>query len=132
MSEAQGKTWRIGIRKAEGRWIVEKPKGKPAKGIDCVEWTLHGEKGAAVSAHFQFTNMDLFENHAGRQDLTRDMTARIAGPGEMLTLKVQADADRRLHPRYYAVWIRDETHENGGEFAVGEEGNPPPELEVGP
>ncbi|MDH3197531.1 MAG: hypothetical protein OEO21_04750 [Candidatus Krumholzibacteria bacterium] len=134
MAEAQGvpKTWRIGIRKVEGRWMIEKPKGKLNRGIDSVEWTLHGKKGDAVTAHFQFPAVDLLENDPDQHDLTRDMTARIAGPGETLKLKVQEGACRRRNPRYYAVWIRDETLANGGEYAVGEDGNPPPELQVGP
>jgi hypothetical protein len=46
-------------------------------------------------------------------------------------LKLKDLADRRKNPRYYAVWIADGDLPGGGVFAVGEDGNPPPEMDVG-
>jgi hypothetical protein len=143
---APGKKWSLGIRKIDGRWLVEKPKGKLHRGLDpgkgegdrdpdTIEWTLHADADdpeKEISAHFQFAHRDLVSGFTGRDDLTRDLTAVIPAPKGRLELKLKKDACRRKNPRYYAVWIRDETHPDGGEFAVGEDGNPPPEMEVGP
>jgi hypothetical protein len=143
---APGKKWKLAIRKVEGKWIVETPKGKVHRGLDpgrgegdrdpdSIEWTLHADpddKGKAVSAHFQFAHADMLTGYTGVDDLTRDLTAVIARPGETLELKLQKKACRRKNPRHYAVWIKDDDLEHGGEFAVGEAGNPPPEMEIGP
>ena len=130
----RGKTWHLHIRKVRKKWVVDTPGDKIYRGRDAIEWTLDPLKGKpkAVSAYFQFTQKDLFEGYANRRDLTRDLTAVIRRPGGKLKLKVKKNACRRKNPRYYAVWIRDATHKNGGQFAVGAAGNPPPEMEVGP
>lgn len=134
----EGKMWKLAIKKIDGRWTVERPRGKVHRGIDgerdpdWVEWTLRADKNKAVSAHFQFAHRDLLEGFTGVDDLTRDLTAVIPEPGGTLTLKIKKDACRRKNPRYYAVWIQDEDLDSGGEFAVGEDGNPPPDMEVGP
>lgn len=145
-----GKPWKLDIRKKligdTWRWIVDTPSGKVHRGVkpengdpgrdpDTIEWTLHpdpNDKDNPISAHFQFAHVDLLEGFTGIEDLTRDLTAVIPKPGGTLALKLKKDACRRKNPRYYAVWIQDEAHPQCGEFAVGEDGNPPPEMEVGP
>jgi len=128
-----GRTWKIAIKKQKDRWIVEKPKGKPERGADFVEWTLHPDPdGHAVSAHIQLADMSLFTNLPGGRDLSPDMVATISEINKPLTLAVHPDACRRTNPHRYAVWIRDEKHPNGGMYAVGEDLNPPPEVNVGP
>ena len=139
-------TWPLHILKVDGRWMVQEPEGKVHRGLDrrrdkatresdTVTWTLEhdpDDKRKPVSAHFQFAHRDLFQGLPGRHDLTRDLTAVIRAPGEQLELELKKDACRRKNPRYYAVWIRDETHPQGGMFAVGATGNPPPEMQIGP
>jgi hypothetical protein len=140
---AKGKEWQLEIRKVKDRWTVgtpdgklhhgEKPAGgKPGREPDSVCWTLAGDPRSKVSAHFQFTDPDLFTGYTGVRDLTRDLTAQIKKPGGTLRLKLKRSACRRRNPRYYAVWIQDPSLKGGGQFAVGASGNPPPELEVGP
>lgn len=116
------------------RWVVRRddPGKKFHRGVP-VEWELHADpqdKGNVVEAHFQFTDLDLMENPSGKHQLTQDLTASVAGPG-VLKLRVQEKACRRRNPRHYAVWIKDETLPGGGVFAVGEDLNPPPEIDVG-
>jgi hypothetical protein len=136
-----GNTWKIAITKENDVWTVETPKGKVNRETDSVEWTLCRARNGSqdgVSAHFQFAQGDVFEsttNAAGNGFISKDWTAEIlTSPAEKLVLKVQPGADRRNNPRHYAVWIRDESLKNGrgGVFAVGEDGNPPPEMQVGP
>lgn len=126
-----GSRWKISIAKNNGKWIVEKPNGKVNKWKDTVEWTLE-RKGEPVTAHFQFTQGDFFENLPGRADLTPDWTAEIPMGEDTLELKVKDAADTGRNPRFYAVWIQYECPKGGGVYAVGEEGNPPPEMDVGP
>jgi hypothetical protein len=140
------KKWKLGISKIDGRWMVQNPDGKVHRGLDpardgadrdpdSIEWKLEpdpDDKDNPISAHFQFAHGDLLTGLSGVDDLSRDLTATIPEPGGTLKLKLKKGACRRKNPRYYAVWIRDETHPDGGEFAVGEDGNPPPEMEVGP
>ncbi len=122
--------YEIHITQDAGQWKVirNEPGNKVSRGQD-IEWTLdRPADGRPVSAHFQFADHDLV--HGG--NLTRDLTAEIAGPGGTLALKVRDDADRRRNPRHYAVWIMDSALKRGGVYAVCETGNPPPELEIGP
>jgi len=142
----RGRKWNLGIVKVDGRWMVQKPATKVHRGLDptrdkanresdSVVWTLYpdpDDPGKAISAHFQFAHRDLFKGLPGRRDLTRDLTAVIKAPRGTLQLKLQKHACRRKNPRYYAVWIRDETLPRGGVYAVGASGNPPPEMQVGP
>lgn len=125
----------IDIRKENGRWMVIRPdpRKKYHRGQD-LKWVLHPDPDAPqkpVSAHFQFTDVDLVEDLDKNFRLTSDMTAEIPEAGKHLTLKVKQKACRRKNPRYYAVWIRDSDFPAGGVFAVGESGNPPPEMDVG-
>ena len=123
------------IVKEEGRWKVirDDKKEKFLRGQD-LAWTLHPDPDNPenlVSAHFQFTDADLIENQPKNTELTQDWTASIPEPGKKLHVKVKDLADRRFNPRHYAVWIVDPSLANGGQFAVGEDGNPPPEMDVG-
>jgi hypothetical protein len=145
-----GKKWKLGISRKlidnKWKWTVDSPSGKIHRGLDpdnadpgrdpdTIEWTLHpdpNDKDKAISAHFQFAHGDLLTGYTGVDDLTRDLTAVIAKSGGTLELKLKKSACRRKNPRYYAVWIQDDDLEHGGEFAVGEAGNPPPEMQVGP
>jgi hypothetical protein len=130
-----GQTWKVSIQKdnKSGRWVVGKPRGRPNRGVDQMEWMLLPDPdGHAVSAQFQFTDMTLFKNPDGQSDLTPDMTARIPKAGGSLTLALHPDACRRTNPHRYAVWIRDDKLPDGGVYAVGEDLNPPPEISVGP
>jgi hypothetical protein len=145
-----GDRWELLITKKrigdKDRWVVEKPRGKVHRGLaprngdpgrdpDRVKWTLDvpkEDRDRSISAHFQFSHADLLSGFTGTEDLSRDLTAVIHEHGGTLELKLKKDACRRQNPRHYAVWIRDESHPQGGEFAVGEDGNPPPEMEVGP
>jgi hypothetical protein len=128
-----GSRWKITIAKNNGKWTVEKPNGKVNKWKDTVEWTLErGNPPEPVTAHFQFTQGDFFENLPGRADLTPDWTADILANTATLELKINEAADTGRNPRFYAVWIQYECPKGGGAYAVGEEGNPPPEMDVGP
>ena len=123
------------IRKEGDLWKVIRddrdkkfPRGQP------LTWKLERDPkatGKPVSAHFQFTDDDLFDHQANRDRLTKDLTAEIPPDETTLSLKLDPDACRRRNPRYYAVWIRDEQHPRGGVYAVGETENPPPEIDVG-
>ena len=128
------KQWKIAIRKQADRWIVEKPRGKPLRGIDEVEWTLVAGAGEDISAHIQLPEMELFANLPGRSDLSKDMTAALTAKKKTLKLKVHPRAKCRdgedLHR--YAVWIWDRKHPEKSTYAVGEDLNPPPEITVGP
>ena len=123
---------KLGIHKEKGQWVVDTPPKKVTRGVDTVEWEIHGSKKDAVAAFFQFPAVDLFTNMPGRDDLTKHRTAKISGPGETLTLLVSASADRRQNPYYYAVWVNDPSLPGGGAYAVGGDRNPPPEIIVGP
>lgn len=126
----------IDILKQDGRWKVMRddrnqkyPRGQH------LTWELHPDPDdpkKPISAHFQFTDKDLVENETKQSDLTADLTAVIPKPGGKLSLKVKDLACRRHNPRYYAVWIADSEMPSGGEFALGEDGNPPPEMDIGP
>jgi hypothetical protein len=143
-SASEPRTWQLSITRDDrtNKWTVQNPAGKVHRGYkperdhgadreaDKIEWTLDTSEN--VSAHFQFTQPDLFVGVEGEGKITRDLVAVIPSPGGKLKLQLKKDADRRKNPRYYAVWIRDETHPDGGEYAVGEAGNPPPEMQVGP
>lgn len=125
----------LDIVKEDGRWKVVRDdrKEKFLRGQD-LAWTLQPDPADPenpVAAHFQFTDADLIENQPKNTELTQDWTASIIGAGNKLHVKVKDLADRRFNPRYYAVWIVDPTLEHGGQFAVGEDGNPPPEMDVG-
>ena len=131
------RTWKLRIerRRFRGtwRWTVDNPKGWVYRGRDTIEWTLvldRHTRGKRISAHFQFAHEDLVEAFKKPSDLTRDLTAVIKAPGGKLELKVRKDACPRENPRYYAVWIQDETLRHGGVYAIGK--NPPPEMQVGP
>jgi hypothetical protein len=141
---AQAQQWEVAISQAEnGRWAVGKPEGKLHRGEppvgggggrdpDSIRWTLAGDPAAPVSAHFQFTDADLFVSDPDPNALTRDLTAVIAAPGDSLVLTVKPMACRRRNPRHYAVWIEDKREGGQSGFAVGPDLNPPPELEIGP
>lgn len=127
----------IDIKKVDGRWMAirddrqkKHPRGQPLK------WVLHPDPaapGKPISAHFQFADSDLVENLEKNVQLTPDWTAMIPEPGKHLSLKVKDKACRRKNPRHYAIWIVDSDFQPaGGVFAVGESGNPPPEMEIGP
>lgn len=128
----------ITIRKQkDGTWIVTRPvrEGKSVKrvmrGQDSVEWTLEQpDPDHPVSAHFQFTNPDEYPLFHGRR-LTRDLTAAILRSPWTLKLTASACDDHRGKHRY-AVWIADANHPEGGMYAVGSDGNPPPEVVMGP
>jgi len=123
---------KIDIRREGDRWMVIRDKPDKFPRGETVEWTLHAppKHTGELSAHFQFTDADVFLKDPSNQGrLTRDLTADISKPGEKLTLQITEDADRRKNPRHYAVWIMDST---GGSYAVGESGNPPPEMQIGP
>ena len=123
-------THELVVKWESGRWVVTAPAASAWRGLDSIRWTLDpGNTHPGVSAHFQFADMDLFENDPA---LTQDRTAVIARSGDELILKVHKQACRRTNPHFYAVWISDRTHPNGGEYAVGEDRNPPPEVTVGP
>lgn len=114
------------------RWRVTDP-GMVERG-NSIEWTLvpdPRDKKNAVEAHFQFGHDDLVQNEPSSRSLTRDLTAVIRKPNGKLKLKVKDDACRRKNPRRYAVWVKDATLTGGGEFAVGQDMNPPPEIDVG-
>ena len=101
-----------------------------------LRWILHRDPdatGEPVSAHFQFMedDKDLFDLKANEKELTGDLTAKIPANETELSLKLSREADRRRNPRFYAVFISDAQHENGGVFAVGEDENPPPEIDIG-
>ncbi|HEX6790859.1 MAG TPA: hypothetical protein VF247_06085 [Candidatus Krumholzibacteria bacterium] len=114
------------------KWMVTSPDGMVWRGLDKVEWKLvRGEK-PDVEAHFQFPDMKLFADFGKQDRLSKDKTAKIGKREDNLVLQVHADACRRSNPHYYAVWISDREHPNGGEFAVGQDLNPPPEVTVGP
>jgi hypothetical protein len=115
------------IKREKGKWVVTALAGSAWRGLDSVRWTLVSDDND-VTAHFQFADMDLFEKSP---DLTPDKTA-IVGTPKSLTLKIDKDACRRTNPHYYAVWIIDKKLKNGGEYAVGPDRNPPPEINVGP
>jgi len=126
----------IDIKKEHGEWKVirDDRNQKFPRGAQ-VKWVLHPDPDdpeKPISAHFQFTHYKLVENlDEKRQDLTPDLTAVILKPGGKLSLKVKDLAERRDPPHYYAVWINDPDMPNGGCFATGEDGNPPPEMDVG-
>ena len=136
--------WQVGIGQApDGRWIVGKPEGKVHRGDppvggyggrapDSIRWTLAGDPAAPVTAHIQFTDIDLFVSDPAVNQLTPDLTATIDRPGDSLVLTLQPSACRHRNPRYYAVWIDDRREHGNSGFAVGATGNPPPELEIGP
>lgn len=114
------------------RWRVADP-GVVPRG-NHVEWTLMPDpknKKNPVEAHFQFGHDDLLQNLPKTRSLTRDLTAVIDKPNGKLQLKLQDNACRRKNPRRYAVWVKDPTLRGGGEFAVGADLNPPPEIDVG-
>lgn len=114
------------------RWRVTDP-GVVARGTQ-IEWTLlpdPEDKKNPVEAHFQFGHDDLVQNLPGERGLTRDLTAVIGKPNGKLKLKLRDNACRRSNPRRYAVWVKDATLRGGGEFAVGQDMNPPPEIDVG-
>lgn len=125
----------IDIKKTDGRWkVIRDDRRKKFSRGQPVEWTLHpdpDEPKKPISAHFQFTDADLVENSSGHGQLTADLTAEIPAPGKKLSLKLKDNACRRRNPRHYAVWIADKEHPAGGVFATGEDGNPPPEMDVG-
>jgi hypothetical protein len=103
------------------------------RGLDKVEWTLIRDKDHPhVAAHFQFPDMKLFADFGKQDRLSKDKTAKIGARQDSLTLLVHADANRRTNPHHYAVWISDKDHPDGGEYAVGKDLNPPPEITVGP
>ena len=125
----------LDIIKEDGRWkiIRDDRKEKFLRGQD-LAWTLQpdpADPDNPVAAHFQFTDGDLIENQPKNTELTQDWTASIFEAGKKLHVKVKDLADRRFNPRYYAVWIVDPSLPSGGQFAVGEDGNPPPEMDVG-
>lgn len=133
---------RISIKKvyqsastSKAKWVaVRDHRAKPIpRGYD-LEWKLFPDprnKHNPIEAHFQFGHNDLVQNHPRRRNLTRDLTAFIRKPNGKLELKLRDLADRRRNPRRYAVWVRDETMPHGGVFAVGEDMNPPPEIDIG-
>lgn len=129
--QAEPITHRMEIRwdPVAAKWVVSKPQGKVWRGVDKVEWTLIREGHPDASAHFQFSNMKLLADLDGQHRLSKDMTASIGKDDVSLTLQVHGEACRRTKSHHYAVWISDT---NGGEYAVGEDLNPPPELNVGP
>lgn len=131
-----GKPWKVSIHKVDKQWVVDTPGGKVIRGKDTVEWELIAAKTDAVTAQFQFVG-ELFTNLDGRDDLTKDWTAKISGPGKTLKLLVSRNAGRAGdgemgYPRHYAVWVNDPSLPGGGAFAVGPDRNPPPEVIVGP
>lgn len=114
------------------RWRVTAP-GRVPRGRHLV-WRLYPDpedKKNPVEAHFQFGHDDLLRNHPGQRSITRDLTAVITKPHGKLELKLDDEACRRRNPRRYAVWVKDATLPHGGVFAVGEDMNPPPEIDVG-
>jgi hypothetical protein len=114
------------------RWRVNDP-GLVPRGT-MLEWTLMPDpqdKKNPVEAHFQFGHDDLVQNAPKSRSLTRDLTAMINKPRGTLKLKLKDEACRRKNPRRYAVWVKDDTLPHGGTFAVGEDMNPPPEIDVG-
>ena len=123
------------IRKEDGRWkVIRDDRHQKLSRGQHLKWELHPDPDKPdkpISAHFQFTDLDLVENHGKDKGLTPDLTAVISGPGKKLNVKVQDLACRRNNPRLYAVWIADSELPGGGVFAVGEDGNPPPEMDVG-
>jgi hypothetical protein len=123
-------THELTIKWEMGRWVVTSPAASAWRGLDSIRWTLAPDDAHSdVSAHFQFADMELFEDDPA---LTPDRTAMIARAGDELILKVHKHACRRTNPHLYAVWISDRAHPNGGEYAVGQDRNPPPEVCVGP
>lgn len=125
----------IEIKKEGGRWKVirDNPSERIHRGHQ-VKWELHpdpDEPKKPISAHFQFTDYDLLEDMPNQNRLSADLTAEIPEPGQTLILKLQKGTCRRRNPRYYAVWIADATLPGQGVFAVGESGNPPPEMDIG-
>jgi hypothetical protein len=125
----------IDIRKVDGQWraIRDDQNQKFKRGVH-LKWVLHPDPDdpkKPISAHFQFTDKDLVENEEENTQLTKDLTAVIPEPGKKLFLKIKGASCRRKNPRYYAIWIADGELPSGGVFAVGEDGNPPPEMDVG-
>lgn len=124
----------IEIKKEGGQWkVIRKPSVKYLRG-DELEWKLQSDpddKKKDISAHFQFAHADLVEDLDGESRLSKDLTAVIPAARGTLTLRVKELACRRKNPRYYAVWIADATLPNRGVFAVGESGNPPPDMDIG-
>jgi hypothetical protein len=115
------------------KWTVTEPDGMVWRGLDKVEWKLvRDDEHPHVEAHFQFPDMKLFADSGKEDRLSKDKTAKIGNREDSLVLQVHAEACRRTNPHYYAVWISDQKHPNGGEFAVGKDLNPPPEVSVGP
>ena len=120
----EGDLWKVIRDDSEKKF----PRGQP------LTWELHRDptaSGEPVSAQFQFTDADLFDHQANKDQLTEDLTTEISADETTLSLKLNAEADRRRNPRYYAVWIVDKEHPKGGVFAVGESENPPPEIDIG-
>lgn len=115
------------------KWVVSEPLAAVWRDIDKVEWKLvRDQNHLHVSAHFQFADLSLFTDFDEQDRLSKDKTAVIGADEETLTLKVHKDACRRTNPHHYAVWISDKEHRHGGEYAVGKDLNPPPEISVGP
>lgn len=125
----------ITIRKVGDKWRVSRDNAaEPYQKDQKVAWTLVADDSVAV--HFQFTDRELM----APTGLSRDLTAEIPpGPGPReLKLKIGSEFRRKndVQPPpevrrryYYAVWVKEG---NTGNFATGEDGNPPPELEIGP
>lgn len=126
----------IDIKKEGDRWKVYRDdSGKKFNRGEPLQWKLHQDQnavGGPASAQFQFTDDDLFDLPANDGKITKDLTAEIPVGETTLSLKLSPKADRRKNPRYYAVWIVDKAHPKGGVFAVGEDGNPPPQMDIGP